>query len=415
VAELTVNRVRTPEFRWLVSAQAVSMIGNAMTSTALFWLAIHLSDGHALGLAAVSVSQFLPMLVLSRRAGLVAVRHPAASVLVVTTAAEAAGAVSIGASLTAGWMTLWLLCLLSCGIGCAQTLGQPAGQIFLMDLVGADQLRRAASIISMITGISKIAGPALAGFLIAATGTGPVFLADGASFCGVVGVMIWLARVVQTPPDRAAGGAASVRRFRWVLDLPRGIQLTAVMALLIGGFGYQFEITNPLMATRVFHLGAAEFGILGTLMAAGGIAGSYYSAHRPSQPHGSEFALWSLVFGIAACAAALMPVPWAYAATMVVVGATITLFAITATVYIRQQAPPAQLGAALSAYNTAYIGFVPAGAFCVAGIAALAGTRWAILAPAIAVVVAAVAMLTLGSKATQHPENPPASTDHSPA
>ena len=391
------------------------MVGNTMTGTALFWLAIHLSGGHALGLAAVSTAQFLPMLVLSRRAGLLAVRYPAAWVLVVTTAAEGIGALSIGVPLIAGWMTLWLLCLLSCGIGCAQTLGLPAGQIFLLDLVGADQLRRAASISSMLTGISKIAGPALAGFLIEAAGTGRVFLVDAASFCGVVAVMIWLARVIQPAADRAADQAASARRFRWVLDLPRGVQLAAVMALLIGGFGYQFEITNPLMATRVFHLSAAQFGILGTLMAIGGIARSYYSSHRPSRPQRSEFAIWSLVFGTAACAAALMPVPWAYAATMVIVGGTITLFAITATVYIRQQAPPAKLGPSLSAYNTAFIGFVPAGAFCVAGISALAGVRWAILAPGIAVAVLAVAVLALAPESAQRSESAPTTATSNPA
>ena len=48
------------------------------------------------------------------------------------------------------------------------------------------------------------------------------------------------------------------------------MQVAAGMALLIGGFGIQFEVTNPLMATKVFHLGSLGFGLLGTLMAAGG-------------------------------------------------------------------------------------------------------------------------------------------------
>jgi MFS family permease len=408
VTEQTASRVRSPEFRWLVSVQTISMVGNTMTNTALFWLAIHLSGGHALGLAAVSAAQFLPTLVLSRRAGLLAIRYPPARVLAVTTAAEALGALSIGLPLTAGWMTLWLLCLLSCGIGCAQTLGQPASQIFMLDLVGADQLRRGASISSLTTGTAKIAGPALAGVLITAIGTGPVFLADAASFSGVVAVMLWLARVVQPASNRAEDPAAPARRFRWVLNLPRRVQLTTAMALLIGGFGYQFEITNPLMATRVFHLSAVQFGILGTLMAIGGIAGSYYSSHRPSRPTGSEFAIWALAFGVAACTAAVMPVPWAYEAIMIIVGATITLFAITATVYIRQQTPAAQLGAALSAYNAAYIGFVPAGAFVVAAIAALAGVRWAIIAPGSAVAIFALAVLLLAPDRARHSQAVPA-------
>jgi len=53
-------------------------------------------------------------------------------------------------------------------------------------------------------------------------------------------------------PDHAPAAAP---RFRWLLDLPHGVQAAVAMALLVGGFGLQFAVTNPLMATRVFHLG----------------------------------------------------------------------------------------------------------------------------------------------------------------
>jgi MFS family permease len=382
---------RSPEFRWYVGALAVSMVGNAMTNTALYWLGIHLAHGHALGLSVLAAAQFLPMLFLSRRAGLIAGQHRPARVLAVTAAVECAGALAIGVLLAGGWMTLWYLWVLSFGIGCGQAAGQPAGQVFMLDLVGAGELRRGASVSSMVMGLAKIAGPALAGFVIAVAGTGPVFLADAASFAGEIAVFLWLSRKV-APAASARAGAAAARRLRWVLDLPGGIRLAAVMALLIGGFGYQFEITNPLMATRVFHLSAAAFGLLGALMAVGGVAGSYYSSRRPD-PRGSEFVMWSLVFGVAECIAAVMPAAWAYEAVMVVMGCTITLFSVTATVYIRQAARPDQLGQALSAYNAAFIGFVPAGAFVVAAIATLAGTRWALIGPGAAVAAFAVVVL----------------------
>jgi hypothetical protein len=291
-------------------------------------------------------------------------------------------------------MTIWYLWVLGFGIGCAQALGQAAGQMFMLDLVGRADLRRGASVSSMVTGLSKIAGPGLAGFMIATVGGGPVFLTDAASFAGVIAILLWLTQTTAPATSRTEAPATTARRLRWVLQLPRGIQLVAAMALLIGGFGYQFEITNPLIATRVFHLSAEAFGLLGTLMAIGGIAGSYYSSRRPN-PRGSEFAVWSLVFGIAECVAAVMPAPWAYEIVMVVIGATITLFAITATVYIRQAAPPAQLGQSLSAYNAAFIGFVPAGAFAVAAIATLAGTRWALIGPGLVVAIFAAAILGL--------------------
>jgi MFS family permease len=384
----------SPEFRWFVGAQAVSMVGNAMTSTALYWLAIQLAHGHAVGLSFVATAQFLPVLLLSRRAGLLAGRHRPSRVLAVTTIAECAGALAIGVPLVAGWMTIWYLCVLGFGIGCAQTAGLPAGQMFMLDLVGVKELRRGASVSSMVLGLAKIAGPGLAGFMIATVGTGPVFLADAGSFAGVVILLLWLSQKITPTTGPAQDRAATARRFHWILDLPRSIRLAAAMALLIGGFGYQFEITNPLIATRVFHFSAEAFGLLGTLMAVGGIAGSYYSSRRPN-PRRSEFASWALVFGIAECLAAIMPTPWAYEAVMVVIGSTITLFAISATVYIRQTAQHHQLGQALSAYNAAFIGFVPAGSFVVAAVAALAGIRWALVGPGLAVTISAATVLAL--------------------
>jgi hypothetical protein len=131
--------------------------------------------------------------------------------------------------------------------------------------------------------------------------------------------------------------------------------------------------------------------LFGTFMAVGGIAGNYYSAHR-QDPGPLAFMAWSGVFGVAECLAAVMPVAWAYDVILVALGAATQLFAVSATVYVQQATPAAQRGPALSAYNAGFIGFVPAGAFVVAAIAATVGTRWALIGPGLAIVVGAVAL-----------------------
>jgi hypothetical protein len=276
----------------------------------------------------------------------------------------------------------------------------------MLDLVGEAELRRGTSLFATVTGLARIAGPGVAGIIIAASGETAVFFIDAASFGGVIAVLAWLSgHVAKAPdranapdradaPDRAAGKPAApvvARRFRWLLDLPRGVQAAAAMALLVGGFGLQFAVTNPLMATRVFHLGAFGFGLFGTCMAVGGIAGNYYSPRR-QDPGPREFGAWALLFGAAECLAAVMPAAWAYDAAMVVIGAASQLFAVSATVYIQQATPAAQRGLALSAYNAGFIGFVPAGAFVVAAIASVAGTRWALIGPGLAILACAAAL-----------------------
>jgi len=385
--------VASAGYRWYAGAQVVSIVGTMMGYTALYWLTLHVAHGDAVVLSEVVASQFLPMLLFSRRAGMIVGRRRAVRVVIVTQALQAAGSLALGIPLLAGWMTVWYLVLLSFAIGCVQSVDVPARQTFMLDLVGPAELRRGTSLYATITGLAKIAGPGVAGIIIAASGEAAVFLADAASFLGVIVVLGCLSGEVghAAAPD---GTLVRARRFRWVLDLPRGIQAAVVMALLLGGFGLQFGVTNPLMATKVFHLGSVGFGLLGTFMAVGGIAGNYYSSRR-KDPGDSEFLIWAAVFGIAESLAAVMPVAWAYDLTMIVLGGATQLFAVSATVYLQQAAPPAQRGHALSAYNAGFMGFVPAGAFLVAGLAAVAGTRWALMGPGL-VIVACAAIILVG-------------------
>ena len=390
-------------YRWYLSAQVLSLAGTMMSYTALFWLVLHIAGGGAPALAAVDAAQCLPMLLFSRYAGIIVARHRAARIVMVTQALEAAGSLAIGVPLLAGWMTIWYLVPLSFVIGCVQCVDLPARQTFMLDLVGGTELRRGTSLFATVTGLARIAGPAVAGIIIAASGETAVFFINAASFGGVIAVLAWLsAKPAQATPADAPGATqadkpdhapVAARRFRWLLDLPRGVQAAAAMALLVGGFGLQFAVTNPLMASRVFHLGAFGFGLFGTFMAVGGIAGNYYSSRR-KDPGQYEFLAWALVFGTAECLAAVMPVVWAYDAVMVVIGAATQLFATSATVYIQQATPAAQRGLALSAYNAGFIGFVPAGAFTVAAIASVAGTRWALAGPGLAI-LACGAILTV--------------------
>jgi MFS family permease len=381
--------VKSAGYRWYLAAQVLSLFGTIMSYTALFWLVLHIRHGGAPALAAVDAALSLPMLLFSRRAGTIVTRHRAARVAMTTQGLEAAGSLAIGFPLLAGWMSVWYLLPLCFVLGCVQTVDLPARQTFMLDMVGRGELRRGTSLFATVTGLARIAAPGVAGIVIALSGETAVFFVDAASFLGVIAVLAWLSKGRGSPanPGREATNAR-----RWLLGLPRGVQAAVVMALLVGGFGMQFAVTNPLMASRVFHLGSVGFGLFGTSMAVGGIAGNLYSSRR-KDPSRSEFLAWALLFGVGEVLAAVMPAVWAYDMTMAVVGAATQLFAVSATVYVQQTTPAAQRGHALSAYNASFIGFVPAGAFVVAAIASTAGTRWALIGPGLAIALCAGTML----------------------
>ena len=160
-----------------------------MSYTALFWLALHIKHGGAPALAAIDAAQCLPMLLFSRRAGVIVTRHRAARVAMVTQGLEAAGALAIGFPLLVGWMTIWYLVPLSFVVGCVQVVDLPARQTFMLDLVGPAELRRGSSVFATVTGLARFAGPGVAGIIIAVSGETAVFFLNAASFLGVIAVL----------------------------------------------------------------------------------------------------------------------------------------------------------------------------------------------------------------------------------
>jgi hypothetical protein len=143
----------------------------------------------------------------------------------------------------------------------------------------------------------------------------------------------------------------------------------------------------------VLHVGSRGFGLFGTCAAVGAVLGGVYSSRRKN-PGRYEFLAWSGLLGIAECVAAAMPAAWAYDAILVIVGAAMQLFAVSSTVYVQQAEPGDQRASALSAYNSAFMGFVPVGAFVVVAIAATIGARWALILPGLAIAGAAAALLS---------------------
>ncbi len=80
-----------------------------------------------------------------------------------------------------------------------------------------------------------------------------------------------------------------------------------------GTFGLNFQMTSALMATHVFHKGATEFGLLGSIMAIGSLTGALLAARR-TQVRLRLVAGAALVFGVVEIAAGLMPTYLTYRA-----------------------------------------------------------------------------------------------------
>jgi MFS family permease len=147
------------------------------------------------------------------------------------------------------------------------------------------------------------------------------------------------------------------------------------------------------MATEVFGMGAGEFGLLGSIMAVGSLAGALLAARR-GRPRLRLLLLAAFAFGAVEVLAGLMPTYLAFAVILVPVGLTALTFITAANSTMQLAVDPVMRGRVMALYTAVFFGGTPFGAPMVGAIAEAFGARWSLisggLVSATAAVVAAV-------------------------
>ena len=135
--------------------------------------------------------------------------------LLATQAAMGVLALGLGILTLAGLVRLWHVYGFAFGLGCVAAFDAPARQTFVAELVGEEDLSNAVALNSTSFNAARLIGPAVAGVLIAAIGTGWVFLLNALSFAAVLGAL-GLLRVDELHRDRKAAhprGSLTPRAF----------------------------------------------------------------------------------------------------------------------------------------------------------------------------------------------------------
>src|SRR5688500_10299390 len=141
-------------------------------------------DATAVGF--VMALQFGPSLLLLPLTGLAADRFDRRRLLIVSQALQACLALGLAVLTLTGRIELWHLYTLSFLLGCVTAFDAPARQTFVAELVSDKNLSNAVALNSTSFQMARMAGPALAGLLIAGVGAGWVFLINFATFAAVL-------------------------------------------------------------------------------------------------------------------------------------------------------------------------------------------------------------------------------------
>ena len=127
-----------------------------------------------------------------------------------------------------------------------------------------------------------------------------------------------------------------------------------------GTFGLNFQMTTALMATEVYGKGAGEFGILGSILAVGSLAGSLLAARRvrsaPTARHRRRHRLRQLEI-----VAGLMPTYLTFAAILPLCGFAALTMITAANAFVQMSVDARVRGRVMALYMAIFMGGTPLG------------------------------------------------------
>src|SRR6202044_3901296 len=147
---------------------------------------------------------------------------------------------------------------------------------------------------------------------------------------------------------------------------------------VVGTRAWEFQVTLPLMATNVFHGGAAAYGVMASVMGAGAVVGGLISAARP-RPRARALCLAAVGWGIAILAAAAAPTLPLELAALVFVGYGSITFNSLAKTTLQLAAEPTMRGRVMALWALAWLGSTPIGGPIVGWVGQTAGARWGLV------------------------------------
>ncbi len=370
-----------------------------MQRVAQDWLVLTIpgNGGGALGIT--TGLQFLPVLLLSPYAGVVADRIPKRVLLQITQAVMALASLALGVIAALGAAQTWHVYLIAFVFGIGAAFDAPARQAFVSEMVGADDVANAVSLNSAAFNSARLIGPGLAGLLIGLGGggmraTGWVILANALSYLAVIGQLRRMDPDGLHSPRPAARAPGMLREgVRYLRGQPKMLMIL-VLVFFVGTFGMNFQITSALMATEVYGLGAEEYGVLGSVLAIGSLTGALVAAGR-TRVRLRLLVGAAVAFGTLEIVAGLAPSYLVFVLLCPLLGFSVITVLNSCNALLQIESAPALRGRVMAIYMTIVMGGTPLGAPLIGWIGETWGARWTLVVGGLLVLAGVVLALVV--------------------
>ena len=365
-------------FRWLLASSWVSNLGDGIALAAGPLLVASLTrDARLVALAATL--QWLPPLVFGLFAGALADRLDRRLIVVTVDLTRAVILAVLAATILTGHVSIVVVLVTLFLVGTAEVFADSTSQTLLPMLVRRDDLAIANSRLQtgFIT-VNQLAGPPIGAALFAVGMVWPF-----AAQATVVALGAVLVSRVMLPPHGRGGAANTHLRhdisegFRWVVRHPAVRTLVLTIFTFNITFGAAWSVL-VLYAQRRLGLGDVGFGLLTTVGAVGGLAGSVcYGWITRRVSLGNLMRIGLIIETFTHLGLALARSAWVALPIFFVFGAHAFVWGTT-SITVRQRAVPSELQGRVGSVNA--VG-VFGGLVVGSGIGGVLAERWGVAAP----------------------------------
>lgn len=395
---------RHRNFRILFPANALSNIGTWAQRVAQDWLVLELTDNNGGALGLVTAVQFAPVIFFSLHGGALADRVNKRKLLIATNIVAAIACYGTGILVVTDRIELWHVFVGAALLGISSAIDAPIRQAFTSEIVGHSDMANAVSLNSANFNAGRLVGPAMSGFLIAHFSTGPSFLINATTYLFVIAALFAM-REKDFFIHKKEETLGTIREgIRYALARP-DLYVVMLLVFFTATFGLNFQIFNALMATKEFGKGPASYGVLGTYIAVGSLAGALFSARLERLRTTRTIIKLGVIFSLAVLVLSITPSYTWYSLWLPFCGITALTMLISANSYVQTNSDPAIRGRVMGIYLLIFMGGTPFGSLLIGYLTEVIGVRETIALCGVISLTAALTIWALFNKRVEPPSD----------
>ena len=321
------------------------------------------------------VSQ-LPSFLFSLVGGVVSDRYNRYRVLLGTQIASMVQAVALAILVLFVHYTVWEIFVLSAVLGIINAFDVPARQALVYEMIDDKKdLPNALALNSSMVNLSRLIGPAIAGFVLEKLGDGTCFVMNALSFVAVIFSLLLMRLPKYIEKQHTKNAIEEFKEGFAYLKRTPSISYIILMLALISLLVLPFSTLLPVYARDIFKGTASTFGILDSAIGLGALSGAIFLASlKPGSNLRKVLAINTLVFGgglVFFSHEGNYPLALAFAT---IAGFGMMSQITVSNTLLQTTADPDMRGRVISFYAMAFFGMQPFGGLIVGSVSKWIGT-----------------------------------------